>query len=91
MLDAELAQGAPDLGGVVLVDLAAGLRGVEVVTATIGVERTEQPARGDHLVEGPEARHGALLGDEEGRVDLGGGIVEGDDQVPLPTGRPLMA
>ena len=31
VLDAELAKGAPDLGRVVLVDLAAGLRRVEVV------------------------------------------------------------
>ncbi len=43
------AKGAPDLGRVVLVDLAAGLGRVEVVAAAVGVERAEQPAFADHL------------------------------------------
>ena len=38
-----------------------------------------------------EARHGALFGDEEGRVDLAGRIVHGDDQVPPSTRDPLVA
>jgi hypothetical protein len=38
-----------------------------------------------------ERRHRPLLGDEEGRVDLGCGIVHGDDQVPRLAGDPLMA
>ena len=38
-----------------------------------------------------EARHGALFGDEEGRVDIAGRIVHGDDQVPPSTGDPLVA
>ena len=91
MLDAELVKRATDLGRSVLVHLAAGLGGAPVVAAAVGVERTEQSALADHLAERPEARHGALLGDEEGRVDLAGGVVQGDDQVPLPTGCPLMA
>ena len=91
VLDAELVKRATDLGRIVLVHRAFGLGGAPVVAAAVGVERTEQPALADHRAERPEARHGALLGDEEGRVDLAGGVVQGDDQVPLPTGRPLMA
>ena len=46
MLDAELSQGASDLGEGVLGNLAAGLRGVEIMAAAVGIERAEQPLRG---------------------------------------------
>lgn len=34
---------------------------------------------------------GALLVDEEGRVDLAGGVAEGDDEIPQRAGHPLAA
>jgi hypothetical protein len=49
VLDAELGQRPADLGRVVLVDLGAGLGGVEVVRAPVGVERTRQALGRDHL------------------------------------------
>ena len=57
----------------------------------VGVERAEQPALGDHLVERPERAHSALLADEEARVDLAGGIVQGDHQVPDLARHPFVA
>ena len=90
-LDAELRQGAADLGRGVLVHLAAGLGRVPVVAGAVGVERAEQALGPDRLGHPLEARHGALFGDEEGRVDIAGRIVHGDDQVPPSTGDPLVA
>lgn len=43
VLDAELPKRPADLGQILLRDLAAGLRGVEVVPAAIGVEAAPQP------------------------------------------------
>ena len=85
-LDAELHQGPADLGRIVLVHFAAGLGRVPVVAGAVGIERAEQPAPPDHLGQRPQARHRALLVDEEGRVDRAGGVVHGHDQVP-PTAR----
>ena len=90
-LDAELRQGAADLGRGVLVHLAAGLGRVPVVAGAVGVERAEQALGPDRLGHPLEARHGALFGDEEGRVDIAGRIVHGDDQIPPSTGDPLVA
>ena len=90
-LDAEPVQGAAELGRVVLVHRAARLRRVPVVAGPVGIERAEQPALADHLAGRPEARHRALLGDEEGRVDLVRGVVHGDDRVPPAAGNPFMA
>ena len=56
-LDAELRQGAADLGRGVLVHLAAGLGRVPVVAGAVGVERAEQalgPDRLGHPLEGVE-------------------------------------
>jgi hypothetical protein len=86
VLDAELLQGPPDLGRPAVVDLLASLRGDKVMAAAIGVERAEQPVRRDRLVKPAQARGRALLGNQEHRQDLAGGIVQGDDQVEL---RPL--
>ena len=85
------ARGAADLGRGVLVHLAAGLGRVPVVAGAVGVERAEQALGPDRLGHPLEARHGALFGDEEGRVDIAGRIVHGDDQVPPSTGDPLVA
>ena len=68
-LDAELRQGAADLGRGVLVHLAAGLGRVPVVAGAVGVERAEQALGPDRLGHPLEARHGALFGDEEGREE----------------------
>ncbi len=38
VLDAELGQGAPDLGRLLLINRAARLRGGEVMTAPVGIE-----------------------------------------------------
>ncbi len=81
MLNAELVEGEPDLDALVLVQLAAGLGRVEVVAAAISVQRTGQAVCGEHLLERPEGGRGAFLLDQEGRVDLAGGVVQGDDQV----------
>ena len=92
VLDAELRQGAADLGGVLPVDPAAGDRGVEIVAAAVGVERAEEAAVGDHLGERPEARGGALLRHQEGRADLARRVVERDHQVERrAAGEPGMA
>ncbi len=88
--DAQLAQGSAHLGRVVLVHLAAGLGRVPVVRGPVGVERAEQPPDLDHLAQGPEAAHGPLFVDEEGRVDLAGCVIHGDDQVPPLPGNPLV-
>ena len=70
VFDAELVEGAADLGRVALVHFAARLRRVEVVAASVGVEATGQALVGEHLLERAEGGRGALLLDQEGRVDL---------------------
>lgn len=92
MGDAELRQGAADLGGLALVDLAARLRGMEIVRAAIGVEGAEEALRGDRLEQPEEARHRPFLLDQEGRVDRARRIVEGDDEIELllDPGEPAM-
>jgi hypothetical protein len=77
------ASARPTWGRHRLVDLAAGLGGVEVVAAAIGVERAEQAVRRDRLGQAEEARHRPFLRDQERRVDLARRIVERDDQVEL--------
>ena len=81
-LDVELLKRTADLGRLVLVHRAAGLGRVPVVAGPVGVERAEQALGPDHLGQRPETRHRTLLVDEEGRVDLAGGVVHGHDQVP---------
>ena len=51
VLDAELVQGAADLGAPVLGNLAACLRGVEVVAGTVGIEAAGQALGAEHLLE----------------------------------------
>lgn len=80
------------LGGPVLVDLAAGLGCMEVVAAAVGVEAAGQAVLGEHRLERPDGRRGALLRDQEGRVDRAGGVVQGHDQVErCLAGQPLVA
>ena len=91
VLDAELVQGAPDLAAPPLVHLAAGLGRVEVVAAAVGIQRAGQAVLGEHRLERPEGGRGAFLLDQEGRVDLRGGVVQGDDQVERrPARQPRM-
>ena len=65
----------------VRVHLAADLGRMEVVSAALGIERPGQAVLREHLLQRPEGRGRAFLLDQEGRVDLRGGIVQGDDQV----------
>ena len=83
VLDAELGERPADLGHLILGDLLARLGGEEVMARPVGVERARQALRGDHLGERPEGARGAFLVHQKGRVDLAGGIVQGDDQVEL--------
>jgi hypothetical protein len=69
VLDAELGEGATDVGKVVLVDLAASGRGLEVMAAAIGVEGAEQAMLVDYRTRACETTHRALFLDQEGRVD----------------------
>src|SRR5438105_6165578 len=69
------------LGRLLLVDRAARLRGGEVVTAPVGIERGEQPAPADDLLQAAKARGGALLLDQKDRVDRARRIIEGDNQI----------
>src|SRR5919206_1884365 len=81
VLDAELLQRTPDLGQLILIDRLAGLGREEIVTAPIGIERTEQALACDHLAKATQAREGAFLFDQKGRVDLARGVVQRDDQI----------
>src|SRR5207237_347393 len=81
--DAELIERPPDLGRGLAIHALARAFGDPVVRAAIGIERAEQTLLLDHLQERLEARHRAFLFDKERRVDLAGGVVESDDQVPL--------
>ena len=92
VLDAELMEGAADLGALVLGDFAAGLRRVEVVAGAVGIEAAGQALGAEHLLERAEGGRGAFLLDQEGRVDLAGGVVHGDDEVERGlAGEPFMA
>ncbi len=84
VLDAELRQGAPDLGAQSWTRLA-GLGRVEVMAAPIGVERAEQPVPLDHLADRAKARLGALLIDQKGRVDRARRVVERHHQIVRPS------
>ena len=81
-LDAQLLHGAAELGGVLLVDLAAGLGGAPVVAAPVGVQGAEQSFGPNNFADPLEAAPGTFLVDEEHRVMLAGGVVHGDDEVP---------
>ncbi len=59
VLDAELRQRPPNLGESALVHRLAGLGRVEVVAATVGVERARQAVLGDHPAQAAERAHGA--------------------------------
>ena len=72
------------------VDLAAGLGRGPVVRAAVGVQARRQPPPLDDLGQALEARRGAFLLDEEHRVVLRRRIVQGDDEVPILAGHPLV-
>src|SRR5918911_1120312 len=81
VLDAELLQSPTNLGQLILIDRLAGLGREEVVTAPIGIERAEQALALDHLPQATQAREGAFLFDQKGRVDLARGVVQRDNQI----------
>jgi hypothetical protein len=54
---------------------------VEVVAAAVGVESAEQAVPLDHLAQPAQSGGGALLGDEKGREDGAGRVVERDDEI----------
>ena len=89
-LDAQLLHGTAELCGVLLVDLAAGLGGVPVVAASVGVQRAEQSFGPDHFADPLEAAPCAFLVHEEHRVMLAGGVIHGDDEIPLLPRHPLV-
>ena len=84
MADAELRQGAPDLGLYALRHRLPGLGRMEIVAAAVGIELTEQAVPLDHLGQRAKARCRALLRDDKARVDRAGRVVEGDHQIVLP-------
>jgi hypothetical protein len=61
VLDAELTQGAADLGQLAAGNLPAGLGRMEIVAAPVGVERTEQAFAFDRLQKPPESRRRPFL------------------------------
>ena len=62
------------------------------MAAAVGIEAAGQPLDGEHLLQRAEGGRGAFLLDQEGRVDLAGGVVHGDDQVARRlAGQPFMA
>src|SRR3954466_11738200 len=81
-----LSPAPPGLGGWGLVHRLAGLGGVEVVAAAVGVEGAEQALPRDGLLQPDETRGGPLLLDQDGREDRAGGVVHRDGQVEC---RPL--
>src|SRR5262249_40742721 len=81
--DAELRQGAPDLGLHPLRHRRPGLGSVEIMAAAIGVELAEQPVPVDHLRQRAKARGRALLRDDKPPIERAGRVVEGDHQIVL--------
>src|SRR5438270_1229203 len=69
VLNAKLAQRAPNLRQHRLRHLAAGLGREEVVAAAIAVERAEQTMFLNHLTQTLETRGGALLVHQKGRIE----------------------
>ena len=65
-----------------------------VVGPPIGVKGAKQAALANHLVQRGERTQGAFLGNEYRRIDLTGGVIHCDDQIPpllRITAQPLMA
>jgi hypothetical protein len=81
VLDAEPGQSPSHLRRPLLVHRLAGLHRHEVVAAAIGVEARWQALSGKHLQARPKRRGGALLLDQERRIDLAGGVIHGHDQI----------
>src|SRR5512134_1299250 len=81
VLDAELRQCPADLGANLRVGFLAGLEGDDVVAAAVGVEAARQAVAGKDRKQGAEGRGGALLCDQDRRIDRAGGVVERHHQV----------
>jgi hypothetical protein len=83
MANAELGQGAADLGCAPSSRTARQLRSMEVMGAAVGIEFAKQPVRVEHLGNAAKAREGAFLLDEGSRLDRPHRIIERDHQVVL--------
>src|SRR5271168_1225033 len=81
MLNPELLERPSHLGGMAAVDLAARLRGVEVMRPAVGVEAHRQPVRPKRLLQRPEGRGRALLGDQERRINRPRRVIHRHDQI----------
>src|SRR5690348_8627603 len=68
MLSSAKARPTPACAGAGSGSVATRLWGNEVMTASVGVERGEQPMLADHLLQAAKARGGAFL-DQKDRVD----------------------
>lgn len=79
-----------ELGRLLPVDLLSGFGGEPVVAPPIGIERAEQPLLLDHRLHPQETAQGAFLLHQEGRIDLAGGIVQGEDQIAHRARHPLV-
>ena len=90
-LDAQLLHGAPKLGELSLVHLAAGLRGVPIMAAPVGVQRAEQPVAENDLPHPSKARRRALLLYKEHGVVHVVGVIHRHHQVPQLPRHPFMA
>ena len=71
------------MGQATLVDLADGLGAVQVVAAAVGVEGAEEALLLDRFPKPAKAPDGAFFVDQEGRDDLGRGVVHGGDEVEV--------
>ena len=81
VLDPQMRQRPADLGQLRGRDFAAGLGGVKVMAAAVGVEGAEQAMLGNDLAQRREGRGGSFLFDQDHGVDPARGVVHGHDQV----------
>ena len=75
---------------VVLVHFSTRLGGMSIVAATIAVERTEQAMGHNHITHAPETAGRTFFINKEHGVVLAGGVIHGDDQVPLLADDPFV-
>ncbi len=81
MFDAQMLEGASDLGRTGPIDLAAGLRCMKIMAAAVRIEAQGQAMVAKNLFQGPERRSGAFLLDQKGRKNSARRIVQRDDQI----------
>jgi hypothetical protein len=81
VLDAELAQRAPDLRRIAAVHPAAGLQRGEVMAASVRIQAARQAVRRERLQQPGEGRRRPLLDHQNRRVDRTGGVIQRHHQV----------